>query len=79
MTLTTWSPEILVKVLREEEADPFLGYKLGAGDKLIGESSIHRLDPRSRKKCAYALSSKDYPHPGGTELVVFEGPPGQYG
>ena len=69
LTVTTGSQEILVKVLR----------KGMLSNTLIGESSIHRLDPRSRGKCAYALSSKDTPHPGGIELVVLERPPGQNG
>merc|ERR1719506_2932103 len=67
LTVTTGSQEILVKVLR----------KGMLSNTLIGESSIHRLDPRSRGKCAYALSSKDMPHPGGIELVVLERPPGK--
>merc|ERR1719191_861350 len=67
LTVTTGSQEILVKVLR----------KGMLSNTLIGESSIHRLDPRSRGKCAYALSSKDTPHPGGIELVVLERPPGK--
>merc|ERR1719379_2273544 len=69
LTVTTKSPEIIVKVSR---AGGFM-----YGKKLIGEASIHRLDPRSRGVCAYALSSRATPHPGGIELVVLERPPGK--
>jgi hypothetical protein len=67
-TVTTASPELLVKVFRVGRV---------YGSTFIGEASIHRLDSRSRTVCPYALSSKDIHHPGGIELIVVERPPGQ--
>merc|ERR1719379_365750 len=48
LTVTTSSPEIIIKVSRAGRM---------YGKTLVGEASIHRLDPRSRGVCAYALSS----------------------